>query len=92
MHDTHVIKTPLLTEKSTNAVNEANTYTFLVDRRATKDQIKLAVERIYKVRVDDVRTVNRKGKRRRLRYGWVNVGDHKKAMVRLADGDMIELF
>lgn len=92
MHDIHVIKKPLLTEKSTNAMNEENTYTFLVDRRASKDEIREAVERLYGVKVQGVRTVNRKGRSRRLRYGWVSMGEHKKAMVRLREGDEIELY
>lgn len=92
MHETTIIRKPLLTEKSTHAMGEANTYTFIVDPRASKDEIKDAVERLYKVKVERVRTVTRKGKRRRLRYGWVDMGQHKKAMVRLRDGDTIELF
>ena len=92
MRDTVVIKKPLLTEKSTHLISETNTYTFVVDRRARKDQIKGAVERLYGVKVEDVRTITRKAKQRRLRYGWVESGQHKKAMVRLAEGSSIELF
>ncbi len=92
MHDTVVVKKPLLTEKSTHLINEDNTYTFVVDRRARKDQIKGAIERLYSVKVEDVRTITRKAKARRLRYGWVDMGEHKKAMVRLAEGSSIELF
>lgn len=91
MHDIHVIKKPVLTEKSTSAM-EDGVYTFVVDRRASKDEIKDAVERLYGVTVERVRTSVRKGETRRLRYGWVTAGDTKRAMVRLAEGQTIELF
>jgi large subunit ribosomal protein L23 len=91
MEPTHTIKKPILTEKSTASMEEGR-YTFLVDRRATKDDIKSAVESIYSVKVLGVTTQNRKGKNRRLRYGWVTEGMTKKATVRLAEGQTIELF
>ncbi|MBX3365248.1 MAG: 50S ribosomal protein L23 [Phycisphaeraceae bacterium] len=89
---TYVIKKPVLTEKSTAAMNEQGVYTFIVDRRARKDEIKSAVESIYGVRVRDVRTSTLKGEIRRLRYGWVEGTQVKKAMVRLEEGQAIELF
>jgi large subunit ribosomal protein L23 len=92
MHDIHVIKRPILTEKSTFAMNEERKYSFLVAREATKDQIKDAVQRIYKVHVTGVNTQNRKGKNRRLRYGVVPEATTKKATVTLREGDVIELF
>jgi large subunit ribosomal protein L23 len=92
MHDIHVIKRPILTEKSTFAMNEQRKYSFLVSRGATKDQIKDAVQRIYKVHVTGVNTQNRKGKNRRLRYGVVPEPTTKKATVTLREGDVIELF
>ena len=92
MQDTVVVKKPLLTEKSTHLINESNTYTFVVDRRARKGQIKDSIERLYGVKVENVRTITRKPKSRRLRYGWVDMGEHKKAMVRLSEGSSIELF
>jgi large subunit ribosomal protein L23 len=91
MEPTQTIKKPILTEKSTTAMEEGR-YTFLVDRRASKDDIKGAVESIYGVKVLGVTTQNRKGKHRRLRYGWVTEGMTKKATVRLAEGQTIELF
>ncbi|MCA9287776.1 MAG: 50S ribosomal protein L23 [Phycisphaerales bacterium] len=91
MHPTYVIKKPLLTEKTTLGMEGDNTYTFLVDRTASKDQIKDAVETIYKVKVAGVRTQVRKGKLRRLRYGYQQEGTTKKASVRLAEGQTIEL-
>jgi len=89
---TDVIKKPILTEKSTFDMNERNRYTFEVDRRATKTDIKDAVESLYNVKVDGVATQVRKGKARRMRYGYVQEASTKKATVRLAEGQSIELF
>ncbi|MEM9064160.1 MAG: 50S ribosomal protein L23 [Planctomycetota bacterium] len=91
MESTHVIRKPLVTEKATAGMEE-NQYTFEVDRRATKDDIRRAVEVIYGVKVERVQTQLRKGKRRRLKYGWVQERPTKKAVVRLRDEDTIELF
>ncbi|MCC7390043.1 MAG: 50S ribosomal protein L23 [Phycisphaerales bacterium] len=92
MDATYVIKKPILTEKSTTAMNEEGRYSFLVDRRASKTEIKSAVESIYGVKVVGVTTQVRKGRERRLRYGWVTEKVTKKATVRLAEGQTIELF
>lgn len=92
MDATYVIKKPMLTEKTTTAMNEQSRYTFLVDRRATKDEIRGAVESLYGVKVVGVTTQRRKGKERRLRYGWVTEKVTKKATVRLAEGQTIDLF
>lgn len=88
----YIVKKPLLTEKSTAAMNDLGQYCFLVDRRASKDEIRAAVESLYGVRVVDVRTQTRKGKLRRLRYGYVQEKVTKKATVRLHPEDSIELF
>ncbi len=88
----YVIKQPILTEKSTFAMNEKAQYSFLVDPRATKDQIKKAVQDLYKVKVVGVTTQVRKGKFRRLRFGLTQEPATKKATVRLAEGQAIELF
>ena len=92
MNDITVIKKPLVTEKSTVAMNEENRYAFHVDLRATKDQIKRAVERLYNVKVERVTTQIRKGKQRRTRFGWSQEPDTKTAVVRLSEKDTIELF
>ena len=92
MDSTYIIKKPLITEKSTFAMNEDNRYTFLVDRRATKDDIKDAVQELYKVRVTNVTTQVCKGRRRRMRYGYVIEKPTKTARVRLHPDDAIELF
>lgn len=92
MQALHVIKRPILTEKSTFAMNEQKRYSFLVDPRATKKDIKAAVEEMYKVRVLGVSTQVRKGRWRRLRYGITQESTTKKATVRLHEDDTIELF
>lgn len=92
MHSTHVLKKPIVTEKGTYAMNELNRYTFQVDPRATKDQIRKAVEDLYKVKVEKVNTQTRKGKFRRFRYGLTQESTVKLASVRLKEGDTIELF
>ena len=88
----YVVRQPILTEKSTFSMNEQGQYCFLVDPRATKDQIKNAVQAIYKVKVVSVNTQVRKGKFRRLKYGLTQESTTKKATVRLAEGQAIELF
>ena len=88
----YVIKKPVLTEKSTEAMNDANVYTFEVDRRASKTDIKDAVERAYGVKVEKVTTQTRKGGARRMRKGWIADKITKKATVRVREGDVIELF
>lgn len=89
---TYVIKRPLLTEKSTVESSERNRYCFEVDPRATKSDIKKAVESLYKVHVEGVNTLLRRGRTRRLRYGVVTGTLSKKAFVRLKEGQTIELF
>lgn len=92
MEPHYIVKQPILTEKSTFAMNELKHYSFLVDPRASKDDIKDAVQKLYKVRVVGVTTQNRKGRRRRMRYGLVEEPVTKKATVRLHPEDTIELF
>lgn len=91
--DSHfVIKRPLVTEKSTYASGEHNRYAFLVDRTARKDDIKRAIEDLYKVRVLSVSTQNRKGGSRRTRFGVIQEPVRKQAFVRIHPDDTIELF
>jgi large subunit ribosomal protein L23 len=92
MDATYIIKRPLVTEKSTFQMNELGQYSFEVDPRATKPEIKAAIEKIYKVRVMAVNTQTRKGKERRLKYGYVTGPKRKRAMVRLHPDDSIDLF
>jgi len=88
----HIIKKPVLSEKSTFAMNERKQYTFLVDPRADKNEIKAAVEAIYKVRVTKVNTQLRKHKARRLKYGISTPSPTKHAIVSLHPDDSIELY
>ncbi|GMV27320.1 MAG: hypothetical protein AMXMBFR58_33510 [Phycisphaerae bacterium] len=88
-HD--IIKKPLLSEKNTQA-QEVGRYSFLVDRKASKDEIAAAVHALYKVDVEQVNTQVRKGKMRRMRVGLIREADTKKATVRLKAGQVIELF
>ncbi len=88
----HVVKRPLLTEKSTFLANEHNRHAFLVAVDARKTEIKAAVEELYGVRVLKVSTQNRKAPMRRLKYGYVPGKTTKKAVVKLHPDDAIELF
>lgn len=87
-----VIKKPLVTEKSTIARDEGNKYIFEVDRRATKIEIRNAVEKIFKVKVTTVRTMNFTGKKKRVGRIIGSRSDWKKAVVTLAPGSSIEVF
>ena len=86
-----IIKAPVVTEKSTRLSQEDNKYVFKVDSKATKDHIKEAIETIFKVKVVGISTINAKTKKKRVgRYtGLTN--RYKKAVVKLADGQSIEL-
>lgn len=85
-----VILAPVITEKSTMA-SEANQVVFRVRRDATKPEIKAAVEQLFKVTVLAVNTINRKGKTKRFRGLKGKQQDVKKAIIRLAEGDKIDV-
>lgn len=89
---TQIIEKPLITEKATFTSSEFNRYAFKVDRRATKPQIKRAVEELYNVRVLRVATQLRKGKIRRTRFGFREDPTFKRAIVKVHPDDRIELF
>lgn len=90
----NVILRPLITEKSTHqSTNEHhNAYTFQVNLWATKEQIRDAVEQLFDVRVLDVRTQNRRGKKRRYRFRFGRLSHWKKAVVKLHSEDRIEFY
>ena len=92
MQSFHVIKRPMLTEKATFASNEHNRYGFIVDRTASKTEIKRAIEELYSVRVTGVSTNNRRSRNRRMRYGVVPGKTTKRAIVRVHPDDTIDLF
>ena len=71
---------------------EAGSYTFLVDPRANKTEIKEAIQAIWDVRVTSVNTLNRPGKVKRRGYTKGKRPDQKRAIVTLAEGDSIEIF
>ena len=88
-----IILRPVVSEKS-YASYDANVYTFEVLASANKIQIKHAIEAIFGVKVTNVNTVNRKGKRKRNRRtgGYGSRPDSKRAIVSVAEGDAIEIF
>jgi large subunit ribosomal protein L23 len=88
----NVIIKPLITEKSTHQQSTRNAYAFKVHAEANKSQIREAVERLYDVRVLEVRTMNRKGKPRRTRRGMGKTSDWKRAIVVLHEDSKIETF
>ncbi len=83
---------PIITEKSTDLISMQNKYSFVVDLRANKTQIKQAVEEIFKVKVSKVNTVRMQGKLRRQGRNVGRTSDYKKAVVTLADGYSIDVF
>jgi large subunit ribosomal protein L23 len=87
-----IIRSPLVTEKSTTQREEGNLVTFEVDSRANKIQIKAAVEAQFKVKVADVRVARAHGKLRRQGRFAGRRPDWKKAYVQLAEGQKLELF
>ncbi|GAB4191284.1 MAG: 50S ribosomal protein L23 [Roseiflexaceae bacterium] len=91
MNSHQIIIRPLITEKNTTLM-EINKYSFEIDRKATKVQVKHAIEEIFKVTVVDVHTMNMRGKQRRRGRIVGYTSDWKKAIVTLAQGDRIELF
>jgi len=87
-----VILSPVVSEKSYDLIEHNNTYTFVVDPRANKTEIKQAVQSIFGVTVTRVNTQNRKGKLKRTGYVMGKRKDIKRALVTLASGDEIDLF
>jgi len=87
-----IIRRPLITEKSTRQKEENHQYVFEVHRDANKIEIQLAVERLFKVKVLQVRTSNVLGKEKRLGRRFGKRPDWKKAIVTLKEGDRIEFF
>jgi large subunit ribosomal protein L23 len=85
-----IILRPVVSEKSYGLIDEGK-YTFLVDPRSNKTEIKLAVEKIFGVQVASVTTANRQGKTRRTRFGSGKRKDTKRAIVTLKSGT-IDIF
>ena len=92
-----VIRKPLITEKATNASEKFNRFTFEVDKKANKIEIKNAVEKMYGVHVTEVRTSNYGGGKSSVKYTNKGIVEQKskqwkKAVVTVADGETIDLF
>jgi len=85
-----VLIAPVISEKSYGLLDE-NKYTFIVRPDANKTQIKIAVEKVFGVKVSDVNTLNRQGKRKRTKSGFGKRADTKRAIVTLREG-RIEIF
>jgi large subunit ribosomal protein L23 len=85
-----VLLAPVVSEKSYGLLDEGK-YTFIVDPRANKTEIKVAVESVFGVKVASVNTINRKGKARRTRFGTGMRKDTKRAIVTLREGT-IDIF
>jgi len=87
-----LILEPIVSEKSYDLIEDLRTYTFRVDPRANKTEIKQAIQQIFGVKVVSVNTMNRKGKLKRT--GWVmgRRADTKRALVTLAAGEEIDIF
>ncbi len=92
MDEYDVIVRPLVTEQGMHMANVKGAYSFEVARTASKSQIKVAVEKIYKVKVDKVHTANRKGKVRRKGRHMGVTPTWKKAVVYLKPDNHIDLF
>jgi large subunit ribosomal protein L23 len=87
-----VLIAPIISEKSYGLLEE-NKYTFLVAPKANKTEIKIAVEKVFGVKVVSVNTLNRQGKRKRTRFGFGKRKDTKRAVVTLsAESKPIEIF
>ncbi len=88
-----IILRPVVTETSTQmAEAEQPHYVFEVPTRATKPEIRWAIEKIYNVKVSDVRTVTLKGKVKRVRYRAGRRPDRKKAIISLAEGQRLDIY
>jgi large subunit ribosomal protein L23 len=85
-----ILVSPVVSEKSYGLLDEGK-YTFIVDPRANKTEIKIAVEQVFKVKVASVNTINRKGKVRRTKSGLGRRKDTKRAIVTLREGT-IDIF
>ena len=91
MDDYNIIIKPLVTEQGMHFANTKNAYSFEVNKKANKIQIRKAVEQIYKVHVTSVNTINVKGKPKRVRHKLGKTASWKKAVVTLRSGETIEM-
>ncbi len=92
-----IIKRPVLTEKSNLLSEKNNAYTFIVDKKANKIEIKKAIEKLYNVAVDSVNTMNYGGGKKKMKQTSRGISYqrnplYKKAIVTVAEGDVIDLY
>jgi large subunit ribosomal protein L23 len=86
-----ILIAPVVSEKSYGLLDQ-NKYTFIVDPSANKTEIKIAVEKVFNVKVVSVNTLNREGKSLRTRFGVGKRKDTKRAIVTVAAGQRIDIF
>ncbi len=86
-----IIKAPIITEKSAHQMMEENVYAFEVNYRANKIQVKEAIEEIFDVKVERVNIMNCKAKKKRVGRYEGKTNRVRKAMIKLADGNKIEV-
>ena len=86
-----VLLAPVVSEKSYGLLDE-NKYTFIVSPDANKTEIKIAVEKVFGVKVLSVNTMNRQGKNKKTRFGDGKRKDTKRAIVQVAAGERIDIF
>jgi len=87
-----IVIRPVVTERSTELADSHDTYTFIVARDANKIEIRKAIETMFGVRVKDVRTMNYRGKLRRVGRSLGRRAAYKKALVKLAEGERIDVY
>ncbi|MFW5980796.1 MAG: 50S ribosomal protein L23 [Halanaerobiaceae bacterium] len=93
MKDPHdIIIRPIISEQSMELMESNNTYAFEVAKTANKIEIRKAIEEIFEVEIENVNTMNMKGKKRRLGRNEGKRPDWKKAYVKLAEGENIEVY
>ena len=85
-----IILSPVVSEKSYGLIDQGK-YTFVVDPRSNKTEIKLAIEKIFGVQVESINTLNRQGKTRRTKFGMGKRKNTKRAIVTLKSGS-IDIF
>ncbi len=86
-----IIRSPVVSEKSTAQAEKNNTIVLKVLKDASKDEVKTAVEKIFNVKVGSVRTLNFQGKVRRTNRGYGKRSDWKKAYITLAEGNVLDI-
>ena len=87
-----IIIAPIVSEKSYDLIEQRGTYTFQVDPRTNKSEVRKAVEEIFGVKVTRVNIINRKGKRKRTGFTIGKRNNTKRALVTLVQGSEIDIF